>query len=128
MRATHLVQAVGTEFALPAYACHPFDSDSITLLPKVFHILGYGYDRACTLMPSYALGCLTHRNTNRFPFIVYEGLIRAADTAVVDPAKDMTGFELGDVNGGDFASWLASLLDSSFLFRWNAHGNCHLSL
>ena len=33
MRATHLVQAIGTKFALPADACHPFDSDPITLLP-----------------------------------------------------------------------------------------------
>ena len=79
-------------------------------------------------MPSYALGRLTHRDTNWFPSIVYEGLIRATDTAVIDSAKDMTGLELGNVNGSDFASWLASVLDSSLLFRWYAHGNCRLSL
>lgn len=128
MWTTHLVQAVGTEFAFPADACHPFDSDSIALLPQVFHILGYGHDSACTLMPSYALGRLFHCNTHWFPFVVYVGLIRAADAAVVDSAKDMAGFELGNVNGSDFASWLAPVLDSSLLFRWNAHGNCPLPL
>ena len=79
-------------------------------------------------MPSDTLGRFPHRDTDWFPFIVDEVLIRATDTAVVDPAKDMTWFELGNVNGSDFAYWLADVLDSSLLFGWNVHGNRRLLL
>ena len=78
-------------------------------------------------MPSDALGRFSHRDTDCFPFIVYEGLVRATDTAVVDSAKDMAWFELGNVNGSDFAYRLTAVLDSSLLFGWNAHGNRRLS-
>ena len=115
------IHSIGTELALAAYTGDPFDSDTVTLLPELFHIFGYGHDHAGSFMTGDTLSALLHFD---WILIVKETFVGATNATIVDLAEDLARSRLGDGNGCDFAfGGLAfTLLDASLLFGWKLHG------
>ena len=122
-RTLQFILAVGAELALAAHTGNPFDANTITFFPQIFHIVGDCHDDTSPFVTRDAHGALLHLDAFACIFIVEEASIGATNTAVVDLAKDLAGSGVWDGDGCNFTfgGFTLTFLDAGFLMRWEMH-------